>query len=107
MAVHDAETFLLLGNLIGYGIGLRFNARPLRFQDFDLTSIGFCKPQKRVILGRINQIEINVANVEPDKQGHDKIFSSIPLGFKARFTHEQTYLIRLKLAHALLGGYEV
>src|SRR5262245_39522328 len=107
MGVYDVESLFLIGYLINHGIGFRFNTWPLLLQDLELTAIGFFKPQKSVVLGRVNVLKINVATVETDKQGHHKVIAFIPLGFKARFTHEQTYLIRLKLAHALVGRYEV
>src|SRR6476620_1864767 len=100
MAVYDIESLFLIGNLIANGIGFRFNTWPLLLQGFKLIAIGFFQSQKSVVLGRINGLKISVANAKTDKQGHHKILTFIPLSFKARFTHEQTYLIRLELANA-------
>ena len=106
-AVYDIESLILACNLFGHGFDFRFNTGPLLLQGCELIAIGFFESQKNVVLGRINALEISVASVETDKQGHHKIIAFIPLGFKARFTHEQTYLIRLELAHAPHCCYEV
>src|SRR5262245_58622965 len=107
MAAYDIESPFLIDNLINHGVGFRFNTWTLLLQGFELTAIIFFKSRKSVVLRRINVLEIDVANVETDQQGHHKTIAFIPLGFKARFTHEQTYLIRLELAHALHCCYEV
>jgi hypothetical protein len=72
-----------------------------------LTVIGLREPEEGVVLGGVDTLEIDVAQVEPDKQRHDEIVTVVPLSFEAGLAHQQTDVIGLKLAHPLLRRYEV
>ena len=73
-AIHDGQMLILLGNLIGHGVGLGFNTRPLALQGFDLLTIHFCQPGKGIVLGGVSEIEVHVAAAQANKHRHDKIF---------------------------------